>query len=294
MHIRRGRQLAIFDFDWTLVKPRDGRQFPKSVHDWQWLRPNVPEVVKSYASTHEIVIRSDQTKLWKLDMIKAAMDELQVPYTAVVSMSKKDNKPNTRLFTEEFDAFDAANSFFVGDAAGRDGDWSDCDMEFAKSLGVRFAVPEDMFPLAQNTESIEALVKTEREVVIMVGYPASGKSTVSTKLIPYGYVRIDGDVLKTGAKMRREANKYVKKSSIIFDATNGTAKKRAEFIQFAKDHGLSVRVIWMQTTIDEAMNRNKQRANDGGTNIPAVVYYTYRKRFEEPTTAEGISVIEKM
>jgi hypothetical protein len=39
---------AIFDFDWTIVKPKDARRFPKDKDDWQWLRPSVCAVVKRY------------------------------------------------------------------------------------------------------------------------------------------------------------------------------------------------------------------------------------------------------
>jgi histidinol phosphatase-like enzyme len=49
---------------------------------------------------------------------------------------------------------DTAASFFVGDAAGRPDDHSDCDAAFARAIGVRFFLPEVAFaegwaPLAE-------------------------------------------------------------------------------------------------------------------------------------------------
>jgi histidinol phosphatase-like enzyme len=54
--------LAIFDFDWTLVKPKEGRTYPINENDWQWFRKSVSNVIKEYSKTHKIVIRSDQSK----------------------------------------------------------------------------------------------------------------------------------------------------------------------------------------------------------------------------------------
>ena len=40
---------------------------------------------------------------------------------------------------------DKANSFYVGDAAGRTQDFSDSDAKFAEAIGVPFKTPEDVF-----------------------------------------------------------------------------------------------------------------------------------------------------
>jgi bifunctional polynucleotide phosphatase/kinase len=40
---------------------------------------------------------------------------------------------------------DLKASFFVGDAAGRAGDHSAVDKEFAENVGIRFFVPEEIF-----------------------------------------------------------------------------------------------------------------------------------------------------
>jgi bifunctional polynucleotide phosphatase/kinase len=291
---RVGGKLAVFDFDGTLVRPKDGRMFPKDTADWQWLRPSVPEVVRNYAATHEIVIRSDQSKSWKLTQINNAMKEIGVPYTAVIATTKEYYKPDTRLFKEAFSDFDLPNSFYVGDAAGREGDWASVDKEFSDNMQLKFIVPEDIFPLPTNTPPSQSLNKSEREVVIMVGYPASGKTTIGNSLIQHGYVRIDGDTLKTASKMKKEAAKYIQKSSVIFDATNGTVKKRAEYIAFAKAHDVPVRAIVMKTSIEDAMMRNKERAHHGGTNIPAVAFYTFRKHYETPAISEGLTEITEI
>ena len=284
---RRARY-AMFDFDWTLVKPKDGRKFPKDVSDWMYLRPSVPDVLRQYAKTHQIVIVTDQSKEWKIDQIREVLADLAIEHITVV-IGFETQKPDTSLFESEFPTIDRTKAFFVGDAAGRPGDWADKDKQFAKGLGVPFYTPEEMFPLAEPKPLSKAVAPSKnKEVVIMVGYPASGKSTIATSVLK-DYYRVDGDKLKTAAAMIRDAERHVATDSIVFDSTAGTKEKRAVFIEFAQKHNIPVRVFWVQTPIDVAMERNKQR---GATAVPDVVFYVYRKKFEEPTAEEGIQIVK--
>lgn len=93
--------------------------------------------------------------------------------------------------------------------------------------------------------------------------------------------------------MKKAANKSIEEEnfmSVLFDSTAGTKKVRKEYIEFASSHGMSVRCVWLTTPIDVAMERNTQRAQRGGANVPHVAFYTYRKRFEEPTEDEGFKL----
>ena len=135
-------------------------------------------------------------------------------------------------------------------------------------------------------------METKREIIVMTGYPGSGKTTLAKSLT--GFYRIDGDTLKTAKAMCKEADKYVETTNIIFDCTSATKKKRADFIAFAKKKGLPIRCIWLQTSFEESLRRNKERASQGGSNIPPVAFYVYRKQFEEPSLAEGFVEIQKV
>lgn len=132
---------------------------------------------------------------------------------------------------------------------------------------------------------------TNKEIIIMVGYPGSGKTTIAKSL--EGYYRVDGDLLKTAAAMKKDAEKHIKEQSIVFDCTASTKEKRQEFIAFAKKHNVPVRAFWVQTPMDVAMERNTQRGSQGGTKVPDIVFYLYRKKFEEPTEIEGFTEIIK-
>lgn len=290
--LRRQRdKVAIFDVDWTLIKPKEGRRFPKDKEDWQWLRSSVPLVIRKYhRKGYRIAFLTDQTKDWKVDMIKDVIKELDVPVIAVIAMDKTYHKPNTQLFLSHFQGkYHPKESFFVGDAAGREGDWAAKDKEVAENLGVRFYSPEEIFPLEKKDlkEKDIDYTRKEKEVVIMVGYPASGKSTMAKDIFEKkGYVRIDGDSLKTAPRMIKEAQKHISEHSVVFDATNGTKEKRKHFIDFAKEQGLPVKCVWVTTSMEQSMEQNRQRFAEGGPKVPDVVYYVYRKNFEEPTIEE--------
>lgn len=125
-----------------------------------------------------------------------------------------------------------------------------------------------------------------KEVILMIGYPGSGKTTYAKSLS--NYHRVDGDQLKTAAAMKREAAKYIQSKSVIFDCLSSTVKKRAEFIEFAKKQGLPVRAIWMKTSMEESMRRNKEREAP----VPNVVFYVYKKNFVPPSLEEGFCEIK--
>lgn len=279
-------KIAAFDFDGTLVRPREGRRFPKDRADWRWTRPSVPDRLRELATTGEwrLMIITDQTKGWKEDMIADVVASIGVPIEVLVHRTTK--KPDTSAIV----ARGVTLTFYVGDAAGRTGDWSDCDRAYATALGIPFHTPEEFFPAPPMRERTVA-AGPPREVVIMVGYPASGKSTIARDLaVRRGYCHINGDLLTTPTAMVRAAKKHPAEA-IVFDSTGGTIARRAAFIEWAKAEGRPVRILWVTTDIDTAMDWNVERAARGGASVPAIAYYTFRKRFEPPTEAEGAPVI---
>ena len=91
-------KMAAFDYDWTLVSPKDGKTFPSNVDDWEWLYPTIPEKIKSYYDDEfMIVIFTNQSKDWKHEQIKLVAGSLNIPIFIVVATEKCDYKPNPIL-----------------------------------------------------------------------------------------------------------------------------------------------------------------------------------------------------
>jgi bifunctional polynucleotide phosphatase/kinase len=208
-------------------------------------------------------------------------------------------KPNPLSFTSlvgyDEKTIDKDASFFVGDALGRKGDFADTDKLFAEVIGIRWISPESMFggEPASFKVDIAFSLSEDPEIIIMVGYPGSGKSTIARKICEDNskYIHIESDVLKTSAKMIKNAAAHIAdKKSIIFDATNSSVKKRKEYIEFAKKHGYNVTCVHVETSKEESYKRNKTR--EEAKQVPKSAYSVYSKHFEQPKEEEGFRLYE--
>ena len=287
-------KIAAFDYDHTLVCPKDGATFAKDVDDWQWLYPNIPEQLKRYNDEgFSVVIFTNQSKSWKVIQIQYVMQTLQIPVFIVVASDKCDYKPNPILYDVLVGSakVDKEQSFFVGDALGGKGDWADSDKVFAQNIGFKCQSPEKMFAVKEIVEIPALKLSDSKQVVIMVGYPGSGKSTVAKSICQdEQFVLVQGDVHKTSPKMIKAALPCVKEGkSIVFDATNSSSKKRNEYIEFAKKHNLKVVCIHMSTSLEVSYKRNKER--DPEQQVPKIAYSVYTKHFENPSAEEGFELI---
>jgi bifunctional polynucleotide phosphatase/kinase len=158
------QKIAAFDFDGTLANTNSGAKFPLGADDWKLYNNKVPEVVQQFsADGYKIVIFSNQGGIKGALNGKASenararfngvIGKLKVPVTAFMATNKDGNrKPETGMweaFVREGNggqAPDLAQCFFVGDAAGREGDEvGDSDLQFAKAIGIGFRTPDELF-----------------------------------------------------------------------------------------------------------------------------------------------------
>jgi len=294
------------DFDWTLVQPKNGT-FPKDVNDWKLLYPTIPEICKKYYDDdYMLVIFTNQTKLWKIEQILQVVTSLQIPMFIVISMNKSEHKPNIIMFDFFIEQMknnlrdnnlliDKELSLYIGDALGRPIDHSDCDKQFAENIGIKYLPPEDIFELEKveiSLEFPEIRLSYCLEVIIMIGFPASGKSTISRYIVDKSggkYIHIEGDIYKTSAKMIKEAKSHLGKS-IIFDATNSSCKKRKEYIDFAKKYNYLIKFIHVTTSENISYKQGLKRTDK---QIPKIAYSVYKKHFEMPSIEEfdGLQII---
>ena len=282
-------KIAVFDFDWTIVRPKSDSTFPKNVDDWQWYKPSVPSTIEQYISEDYIIIFwTNQSKTWKNDMIRNVASTFSIHPKLVICTKKSIYKPNRDYFIREINdmSFDTTESFMVGDALGRDGDHSDVDFLGSIELGIDCYSPEDIFFEDEIDISIDSYEGIE--VIIMCGYPGSGKSTIANTFPNYHIC--SGDILKTPKKMLKDGEKWINTKSVIFDATNMTREKRSIYVNFAHDNDVHIRCIWLDITAQESITRNIARLQKGGKRVPNIAIYKLRKTFEEPTECEGFDL----
>ena len=294
-------KLASFDYDWTIVNPKEGKTFPVNINDWEWYHPSVPDKIKEYYDNgHMIVIFTNQSKEWKHKQIRIVSRALKIPIFTVIA-SKPDYKPQTTMYDVLFknNTINKSDSFFVGDALGRKIDFSDSDKMFADNIGIKCYSPEEIFFKEEKIIIPNILDKyfiyneSNPEIIIMTGYPGSGKSTIANHICNSGnYVSINSDDYKTTSKMLKKAKDYLlNKSSIIFDATNSSIKKRNEYIIFAKKNNYyNIKCIHVSTPLNLSFKRNRLRKQE--KQVPKIAYSVYTKHYQEPSSKEGFQLIK--
>ena len=249
-----------------------------------------------------IVIFTNQSKDWKHDQIKIVSELLEIPLFIVIATDKEMYKPNINLFNKFIgdNTINKDESFFVGDALGRKIDFASSDRLFAENIGITVYPPENIFKLKEiNFEIPTISLSNEPEVIILMGYPGSGKSTIAKQICKENpnYNYIERDIYKTPAKMKKKALEYIiDKKSIIFDATNSSIKSRKEFILFAQntrytrsDQNYPIKCVHVTLSRDLSYKRNLLREDK--KKVPQIAYAVYNKYFEEPKESEGFTLI---
>jgi len=128
------------------------------------------------------------------------------------------------------------------------------------------------------------------ECVILVGLPASGKSTFFRERFAGTHDHVSKDLLRNNRQPQRRQEQLIAESlasgrSVVVDNTNPGVAARAPLIAIARQHGADVVGYFFVTEAGEALRRNRARA--GRERVPDVAIFTVRKRLEPPTMAEG-------
>jgi bifunctional polynucleotide phosphatase/kinase len=157
------QKVAFFDLDYTLIKPKSGRKFPKDKDDYIYMYENVIESLNEYIlDKYMICIISNQNGLLKEDKKEKFEDiiyklnhifkDIQDKNSLCIFLACGENyyrKPHTGAF-HFYESFyetkiNKKSSFFCGDALGRKDDFSASDYYFALNCGLKCYSPETMF-----------------------------------------------------------------------------------------------------------------------------------------------------
>lgn len=144
---------ACLDVDGTLIRTKTGGPFAKHRHDWCFAYDNVPQKLAELGRNgFRLILMTNQFQAFKLETIRHVMrhmkDKHGVRMDAYVAFAKQKKKPNIDMYREAFGGKrHPEGSFFVGDALGRKGDWSDSDRRFALACDLPIRTPEEVFLL---------------------------------------------------------------------------------------------------------------------------------------------------
>ncbi|PGH04098.1 polynucleotide kinase 3'-phosphatase [Helicocarpus griseus UAMH5409] len=342
------RRIAAFDLDSTLIATQSGKRFAANANDWKWWNSVVPGKVKELNDKgYLIVVLSNQKAISLKKEVKggrvdskslsifkqkvaAVMRSLDVPFSLYAATEYDQfRKPRMGMWREVVDDYDLdaegmldlEGSIFVGDAAGREGDHSCVDRDFAANVGIPFKTPEEFFldeppklasrafdpktyilDTAEDEQKIAFAKKNDIELVIFCGSPGSGKSTYYWRYLkPLDYERVNQDILKSRPKCLKVAKEFLTAGkSVAVDNTNANPETRAHWVQLAKELNVPIRCINITTPPQICRHNDAVRANntkiesinpESRTMLPGIAFGDFARRFREPTLSEGFQDI---
>jgi bifunctional polynucleotide phosphatase/kinase len=260
------------------------------------VKSNVIKKLVELSKVYPLVIFSNQASAPKdleqrMQILSDQFKTLNINHISMYMATKKDNyrKPNNGmwlLYLKHLLADDhqiPSSVIFVGDASGEIGTHSSDDSDFAKNIGATYYTPDDFFGKQTIT------IPDDIMILLLVGYPASGKSTLAKKLhTEYNFEIVSRDELGTMAKcLKKTKDLIIQNKRVIIDNLNTDINSRAPFIELGKQFNKKVGAIDMNVSMLEAMERNELRDK----HVPKIVYYKFRKSYQQPSTTEGFDWI---
>lgn len=131
------------------------------------------------------------------------------------------------------------------------------------------------------------------ECVILIGIPASGKSTFCKETLYQTHIRINLDMLKTRHREQLLVKALLQaKQPFVVDNTNPTADDRRKYIQPAKEHHFRVVGYYFEPNYKESVIRNEART--GKEKVPEVGIASVMKKLQPPELAEGFDELYRV
>ena len=178
-------------------------------------------------------------------------------------------------------------------------------------------VLDEAFPAARRLRTDRVAVSPSRhdaEVIIVMGLPGAGKTTLTERYEAEGYQRINRD--ETGGSLRAltaglDRALAAGASRIVLDNTYVSRRSRAEVLQAAAAHHVPVRCVWLTTSVEDAQVNAASRLIARYGRLPAddelaalrkqdvnaflpTVQFRYQRELEPPVESEGFASIERV
>ncbi|CAG0915620.1 unnamed protein product [Notodromas monacha] len=308
---KSGKVFATNKDDWRIIYSEVPKKLKSLVQDGFKI---VIMTNQSGVSAGKVTIKDLKSKL------EAVVAGLGVPVQVLAATDTSVyRKPNIGMWeylekqANDGIPIDRSKSFYCGDAAGRPANWQpkakkdfSCgDRLFAVNLGIDFFTPEEhflsykpsQFSIASfdakaysstvaslsitNPPSAKIVTEQGPEIVIMVGFPGSGKSTFcKDHLQSAGYEVANRDTVGTWQKCVKILQDALGAGkSVVIDNTNGDKASRKRYLDIAKEMKIPARCFVMETTYEHAAHNNRFRelTDPSHMKISSMVFNMFRR-----------------
>ena len=132
------------------------------------------------------------------------------------------------------------------------------------------------------------------ELVILVGLPASGKTTYYRSHFADTHVHVSKDLMANARRRDDLQQRAITDAleggrSVVVDNTNPSPAIRAPLIALGRRHGARIMAYYFETAVKECVVRNRQR--EGKARVPDVAIFVTSKKLVLPAASEGFDEV---
>lgn len=132
------------------------------------------------------------------------------------------------------------------------------------------------------------------ELIIFVGLQAAGKSTYYQTHFAATHVHVSKDLMKNARNRDEKQQEMIEAAlaqgrPVVVDNTNPTPAVRAPLIEIGRRHGARVVACYFETTVKDAVARNRLR--EGKARVPDVAIFVTAKKMVPPGFDEGFDEV---
>lgn len=313
------KYIYLFDLDYTLIKTKTGKKFPVDKNDWMILNENIKKKISNLSNcligivSNQKGLKSEQQKIEWIYKIEQISKELRIDFVFASINDDRYRKPlpGSFDFIKEYykfidwDDLKLNNKiYYIGDAFGREKDFSDTDIKYALNNGLKFKTPEIFFEFNKKEgkigsvnypsinyfnqkeqtklfDEIDDIIKINKKIlIIIIGLPACGKTFLRKELIKkytqFYYSNNDDIIQKVKSKiLLKKIN--LEYDFVIDDNTNIEKSTRDDKLKSFNDYYKIG--IWFDYELDVCFHLNWLRMYWFGNKLlPKVSYYTLKKK----------------
>ncbi len=135
---------------------------------------------------------------------------------------------------------------------------------------------------------------TSREVAVLIGLQASGKTTFYRQRLAATHAHVSKDNWPNARHRQRRQLRVIAETleegrNVAVDNTNPSPEEWGPLIVAAKEHGARVVAYWFPPDLTASLDRNARRP--GRARVPEVGIHATVKRLRRPRPSDGFDAI---